>query len=192
MKRVVIIVVLVVAAAVLGLWRSHGGVRAGLSRIAGSAGDNQQGATTDEIRKSFGLKPGALVQVQGINGKVDVETSDTKTAEVYVRRTADSADSLRSREIIVEQTEDGLTIRGKQNHMGFWDHLFGRTPREDVTIKAPVEISLRIKGINGRVTTADIDGSLDVSGINGGADFGSATHSVDVSGMNGSFSLGLK
>ena len=66
-------------------------------------------------------------------------------------------------------------------------------PEEEVTkIKAPVEISLRIKGINGRVTTADIDGSLDVSGINGGADFGSATHSVDVSGMNGSFSLGLK
>src|SRR6266852_546317 len=104
MRRVLIIVVLIVGAAVLGLWRSHGGVRQVLSRVVGVSGDNSPSVTGDETRKSFDLKPGARVQVLGINGKVEIQTSDPKTAEVYVRRTADSPESLRRREIIIEQT----------------------------------------------------------------------------------------
>ena len=93
MKKVLLVVVLIVAAAVLGLWRSNGGVRAGLNRVvnAGSA-NNSPGVTNDETRKTFELKPGARVEVQGINGFVEVQTSDTKTAEVYVRRTGDDGD----------------------------------------------------------------------------------------------------
>ena len=42
MKRVLIVVILVVAAAVLGLWRTHGGVRNGLSRAVGVSNDDAQ------------------------------------------------------------------------------------------------------------------------------------------------------
>src|SRR2546421_10810556 len=59
MKRVLIVVVLVVGAATLGLWRSHGGVRQGLSRVVGASSDNSEGVTGDETRKSFELEPGA-------------------------------------------------------------------------------------------------------------------------------------
>src|SRR6185295_12486389 len=104
MKRVLLIVVLIVVAAVLGLWRSHGGVRAGLNRVVNVAGDNSSpGVTGDETRKTFDLKPGARVEVQGINGFVEIETSDTKTAEVLVRRTGQNPSSLRRREMIIEQ-----------------------------------------------------------------------------------------
>src|ERR1043166_790296 len=165
MKRVLIVVVLIVAAACLGLWRSHGGGRAGLSRVVQSAGDKSQGVTGDEIRKSFDLKPGALVQVQGINGKVDIQTAaDTKTTEVYVKRTGDN-DSLRRREIIVEQTTDGLMVKRRQNHVGLWEHLFGKDPKEEVTIKAPRNIALTLRGINGRVNSGDVDGELQISGV---------------------------
>ena len=40
MKRVLIVVVLVIGAATLGLWRSHGGVRQGLSRAVGASSDD--------------------------------------------------------------------------------------------------------------------------------------------------------
>src|SRR6185436_10260669 len=108
MKRVLLVVILLVAAAVLGLWRSHGGVRAGLNRVvnAGSA-DNSPGVTGDETRKSFDLKPGARVEVQGINGFVEIQTSDTKTAEVFVKRTGDNPSSLQRRELIIEETSEG-------------------------------------------------------------------------------------
>src|SRR5205823_1717567 len=107
MKRVLIVVALIICAAVLGLWRSQGGVRAGLSRVVNAAGDNNSpGVTGDETRKTFDLKPGARVQVEGINGRVEIQTSDTKTAEVFVKRTGNNPSSLRRREMIIEQTSD--------------------------------------------------------------------------------------
>ena len=114
MKRVLIVVILVVGAATLGLWRSQGGIRRGLNRVVGS-NDSSEGVTGDETRKTFELKPGARVEIQGINGSVEVQTSDTKTTEVYVRRTADSPSSLRRRELIIEQSADGLLVRSKGN-----------------------------------------------------------------------------
>jgi DUF4097 and DUF4098 domain-containing protein YvlB len=192
MKRVLIVVVLIVAAAVLGLWRTHGGIRQGLNRVVGMSGDNSEGVTGDETRKSFELKPGERVAVQGINGTVDIQTSETKTAEVFVRRTADSPSSLRRRELIIEQTSDGLLVRSQQNHLGLWEHLFGRNPKEEVTIKAPRQIALSLRGVNGRVTTGDIDGSLEAKGINGRVQLGQASGSAEISGINGNVSVGLR
>ena len=192
MRRVLIVVALIVAAAVLGLWRTNGGVRQGLSRVVGASGNKAQGVTSDETRKSFGLKAGDRVRVEGINGTVDIQTSDTRTAEVYVKRTADSASSLRRREIIIEQTSDGLLVRGQQNHVGLWDHLFGSNPKEEVIIKAPRQIALSLKGVNGRVTAGDIDGPLEAKGINGGMEVGQTTGSAEISGINGNISVGLK
>ena len=192
MKRVAIVVILVIGAAVLGLWRSHGGVRAGLSRVMQGA-DNSAGATSDEIRKSFDLKPGALVRIEGINGHVDIQTTaDAKTAEVVVKRTADDASSFKRRDMIVEQTPDGFVVRSRQNHVGLWDHLFGKDPKEEVTIKAPRDIALALKGINGHVKTGDITGALEVRGVNGRVEIGTAGESAEVSGINGSISIGLK
>jgi hypothetical protein len=192
MRRVLIVVLLVVAAAVLGLWRSQGGVRQGLSRAVGASEDNSPGVTGDETRKSFDLKPGTRIEVQGINGKVEIQTTDTTTAEVYVRRIADSPQSLRRREMTIEQTADGLLVRARQNHLGFWDHLFGHNPTEEVTIKAPRQIALALKGINGRVTTGDIDGPLEVKGINGRVELGAASQYAELSGINGNIAVGLK
>jgi len=193
MKKVLLVVVLLVAAAVLGLWRSNGGVRAGLNRVVNAGGaDNPSAATNDETRKTFELKPGASIEVQGINGFVEVQTSDTKTAEVYVRRTGDSANSLSRRELIVEETGEGIIVRSKRKHTGLWDHLFGKDPREEVTIKAPRQIALSIRGVNGRVSSGDIEGSLEMKGINGRVELGLISDSVQIGGINGSISVGLR
>ena len=193
MRRVLIVVVLIVAAAILGLWRTHGGVRQGFRSAMGMPGENAQGEARDEIRKSFQLEPGDRVEVQGINGPVTIETSDTKTAEVYVLRTASSRDSLNRRELVVEQTASGLSVRGRETrHIGLWDHLFGRNPKEEVTIKAPRQIALSIRGVNGHVATGDITGSLEAKGINGRVQLGSASNFADLAGINGNLTVGLK
>src|SRR5437588_7902232 len=166
MKRVLIVVVLIICAAVLGLWHSHGGVRAGINRVVG--GDNTSAAeVSDETRKTFDLKPGAKIQIQGINGRIEIQTSDAKTAEVYVKRTSDNADSLKRRQIIVEDTNDGIIVRSRQVFNGVWDHLFGKDPKEEVTIKAPRDIALSLKGINARVYSSDVSGRLEINGLNG-------------------------
>ncbi len=193
MRRVLIVVILVVAAAVLGLWRSHGGVRAGLSKVVGISNEDSQGEARDEMRKSFELQPGARLDVQGINGKVEIQTSDTRTAEVYVLRTAKDSESLSRREVTIEQTATGLLVRGKEaRHLGIWEHLFGSNPNEQVTIKAPRQIALSLKGINGRVTSGDVDGTIEAKGINGRVELGQASESAEIDGINGSVVVGLK
>jgi len=192
MRRVLIVVVLIVGAAILGLWRSQGGVRQGLTRAVGASDQNEPGVTGDETRKTFELKPGTRVTIQGINGKVEVQTSDTQTAEVLVRRNGNNPASLRRRELTIEQTSEGLLIRSKQSHVGFWDHLFGRDPREEVIIKAPRQIALTLKGINGAISTSDIDGPLEVKGVNGKIELGETSGSAEISGVNGRISIGLK
>lgn len=192
MKRVLIVVVLLVCAAVLGLWRSHGGVRAGLSRVVNGGGESApQAGSVDEIRKSFELKPGERVWIQGINGRVEIQTSDTRTAEVYVKRTGDNANSLQRRQMIVEQNADGLLVRSRQVFNGVWDHLFGHDPKEEVVIKAPRQIALLFKGINGRVYSTDIEGSLELKGLNGRAELGQVGESATIDGINGSIVVGL-
>ena len=191
MKRVALVVVLVLAAAVLGFWRSSGGVRQGLSRVVGAASEQQQGDVREEIRKNFELQPGTRIEISGINGKVDVQTSDTKTAEVYVLRTAGSRDALGRREVTVEQTATGLVIKGRQVSHGFWEHLFGIKANEEVTIKAPRSIALTIRGVNGRVTTGDVDGAIAAKGINGEVELGAANDSAELTGINGDVSVGL-
>ena len=193
MKRVLIVIVLVVCAAVVGLWRSHGGVRAGLNRVMNGTGDSDaQAASVDEIRKTFELRPLEKVWIQGINGRVEIQTSDTKTAEVYVKRTGNTANSLQRRQMIVEQNPDGLLIRSKQVFNGVWDHLFGRDPKEEVVIKAPRQIALQLRGVNGKVFASDIDGALELRGLNGDAALGQVGESLSLDGINGSVSVGLK
>jgi DUF4097 and DUF4098 domain-containing protein YvlB len=193
MRRVLIVAVLIIGAAILGLWRSQGGVRQSLSRAVGASSDDSQGDLREEIRKSFELQPGARVEVQGINGSVEIQTSDTKTAEVYVLRTANSRDSLTRREVVMEQTANGLLVKGKEaRHAGVWEHIFGRNPNEQVTIKAPRQIALALKGVNGRVSSGDIDGPVEAKGINGKVELGQTSGSVEISGINGRISVGLR
>ena len=186
-----IVVILVVAAAILGLWRSSGGVREGLSRVVGASEAESQGSVRDEIRKSFELQPGARIDVLGINGKVDIQTSEGKTTEVYVLRTAEGRDSLDQRAVTVEQTPTGLVVKSRQVKHSLWNHLFGSKAQEEVTIKAPREIALALKGINGNVTSGDIEGALEVKGVNGRVDLGQANESATISGVNGNISVGL-
>jgi hypothetical protein len=191
MKRIFIVVILVVAAAILGLWRTSGGVRQSLSRVVGASGEQSPGDAREEIRKSFELQPGARIDVMGINGKVEIQTSDTRTAEVYVLRTAGGKEGLNRRQVTIEQTAAGLVIKGRQVGHGLWEHLFGTKATEDVTIKAPRQIVLGLKGINGRVTGGDIDGALEVKGVNGGVTLGQVNDTATISGVNGNISVGL-
>jgi hypothetical protein len=193
MRRVFIVVILIVAAAVLGLWRTNGGVRQGLSKAIGMSNESMQGEARDEINKSFQLQPGARVEVRNINGSVEVQTSDTKTAEVYVLRTGDSREALSRREVYFEQVNNGLVIRGQSaRRLGFWEHLFGHNPNEQVTIKAPRQIALLLAGINGHVTSGDIEGALEARGINGKLELGQAGRSIEIGGVNGNIAVGVK
>ena len=133
MKRIILVVLLVTIAALAGIVRSYSKTGRSISEFPHVvAGDSDsQGDVRDEIRKTYELAAGARVQVEGINGSVKIETSDTRTAEIYIERTAKSAEAMQRRKIVIENTANSLKIRGEKGDAGFISRFFGSSsPRE--------------------------------------------------------------
>ena len=172
-KRLAIVVVLVTLAGVAGVMR-------------GWSAQQTSGEARDEARQTFQLAAGARVEVKGINGTVEVETAEITTAEVRVVRTANSREDLEHSRVIVEQTSDGLLVRGEQDDRSVWQRIRGhRRVRQQVRLRVPRRIELIARGINGRVTAGEIDGSVQLSGINGRAEVAQAVGYSEISGVNG-------
>jgi hypothetical protein len=193
MKKIILVVVLIAVAGIAGLVRSH--TRSGGSIREWSLGTSNQNPSTgdarEEIRKSYELSPGARVEVSGINGSVKIETSDSKTADVYIERTGASQETLNRRKITIDSTPGGLTIRGEKGDSGFLTQMFGSKPSERVTLRLPRQVSLVMKGVNGAVVVGEIEGSVEVHGINGKVQIEQASGSAAFKGINGNISVGL-
>ena len=187
-KRLIIVTLLVILAAIAGVVRSHKG--AGLAD--GLNSQNAAGQTREEKRESYELAPGARVEVVNINGSVNIETSDTKTAEVYVERVGRTAESLNRRRVDIEFNSNTLRVYGSSGTTGFWARIFSAQPTERITLKLPREVALLTKGVNGSVVAGDVEGSLEVRSVNGRVQVGSASGAADLSSINGNVVLALK
>src|SRR5215213_906234 len=158
MKRILILFVLVGIAAVAGVVRSSVG---SVAELRGLVSHKHAADVRQEIRQSFELAPGARVELSGLNGAVKIETSDTKTAEVYIERTASSQEALDRRKVTLEADANSLRIRGeKSDDAGFFSCFFGSSG-ERTTLKLPRQIALYAKGVNGSFITSDIDGPVE-------------------------------
>jgi hypothetical protein len=193
MKRIIILLVLVALAGIAGVVvrssSSKGGTVAELRQLVShDAAD----AVRDDIRQSFELSPGARVDVAGINGAVKIETADTKTAEIYIERTASCKEALDRRKIYIEGSADKLSIRAETVEHSFFAKLFGSRASEKVTLKLPRQISLAAKGVNGAVVVGEIDGSVELAGINGKVNVAKAAGSATFKGINGNVFAGLQ
>lgn len=188
MKRLIILVLLVLVAGFAGIVRSK--TNGHFGRLA--LHDKPSEQLREQIRKSFELAPGAKVEISGINGAVKIETSNTKTADVLIERSASSQEALDRRKLIVDGDANGLRISSEKEESGFLSHLFGSNSREDVTLKLPRQISLITRGVNGSVTIGELDGSVEVHGINGRVQIAGATGNAVLNGINGNIQLGLR
>jgi DUF4097 and DUF4098 domain-containing protein YvlB len=181
MKRIVIFVLLVLIAAVAGVV-----VR---SASRGTVAEIRELVThhntdvREQIRQSYELSPGARVELAGLNGSVNIETSETNKAEVFIERTASSQEALDRRKVIIEADANSLRIHGEKGDGTFITRIFGASAGERVTLKLPRQIALSAKGVNGAFVTSDIDGAVEIAGINGRATF---------KGINGNMVVGLK
>jgi hypothetical protein len=192
MKKIVLIVLLLGIAGIAGVVRSHTKGRSASWPLIIHGDKQVAGNAREEIRKNFELAPGTRVEVSNINGWVKIETSDAKTADIYIERLGESQEVLNRRKITVENTAAGLTIRGDKGDAGFLSRTFGSNPTEHVTLRLPRQISLVSNGVNGAVTSGEVDGSVEINGVNGKVDVAQAVGSAELSGINGNVSVGLK
>jgi hypothetical protein len=190
MKRIILVILLVGIAGLAGVVRSYS--KTGTWTLGTNSDKHSSDKVREEIRKTYELAAGARVEVSGINGWVKIETSDSKTADVYIERTGESQEVLNRRKITIENTSGSLTIRGDKGDAGLLSRMFGSSPTEHVTLRLPRQISLVTQGVNGSVTSGEIDGSVTVQGVNGRVDIAQASGSAELNGINGNISVGLK
>ena len=142
----------------------------------------------DEMNQTLELASGARVEVSGINGTVEIETSNTSAAEVHIVRSANNRADLEFHKIVIEQASNRLVVRGeKENDRTRNGH--GHEVRQRVTLKIPRQVDLSTSGVNGRVMVGAIDGPVRLSGINGKVDVAQARGYSDISGVNGRVSI---
>lgn len=191
MKRLILFVVLVAIAAIAGVVvrsSSRGELR---ELVSENVSDNR-GDVREDIRERFELAPGAQVELAGVNGSVKIETSDTRTAEVHIERTAAGEEALKRRQFTIEATANSLRIKGEKRNTGFFSRFFGSEGRERVTLKLPRQVSLYTKGVNGSVNVGDLDGAVEVTGVNGRVEIASAVGAATLKGINGNVMVALK
>ena len=135
----------------------------------------------DEFHQTYQLAGGAHVDVNGINGSVEIATAPGSTAEVNIFRSARTADDLQFHKVIVEQTATSLSIHGEKNTTDSGHH----NVRQRVVLSLPRLIDLGVSGINGRVGVGEIEGPVRLSGINGRVEVAQAVGYSNISGING-------
>src|ERR687886_2316253 len=178
--RIFLVVLLVVAAAVAGRW---------VTRMRSPHVSKQE-----ETRQSGRLDPGARVEVRGINGSVEVRTSDTDAADVRVVRTAEDAADLEYHKVTVELTPSSVVVRGESDGgRGFWRWFWGGGGhvKQEVTLILPRRVELLTKGVNGPVRVGEVDGSVEVEGVNGRVEVAQSLGRSAVKGVNGSVKFGV-
>ncbi|MFN2455428.1 MAG: DUF4097 domain-containing protein [Pyrinomonadaceae bacterium] len=149
---------------------------------------DEEFSSKEEIRRSFQLSPGARVEVSGISGPVEIETSNSETAEVYIVRSARQRVDLEYRKIVIEQTPTSLSVRNERT--GEAREGRGVQIRERATLKLPRRIELSVSGISGTTKIGDVDGRMRASGISGGVRIGDVGGDFRASGISGSLTVG--
>lgn len=192
MKRLIILILLVVLAGIAGVVVRSSSKDGTVGELRGLVSHNAADDVREEVRQNFELAPGARVELSGINGAVKIETSDTRTAEVHIERTASSDEALKRRQIKIEATADRLRINGETTEHNFIAKLFGSKASERVTLKLPRQISLYAKGINGAFVVGELDGAIELGGINGKVQVANASGSATLKGINGNVVFGMK
>jgi hypothetical protein len=156
------------------------------------------GANEQIVNDSYALAPGARVEVSGINGPVEIVTTDSNVAEIHVENLVSDARDLEYHKITVEHGADFLTVRG-ENRSGGWGFLRwlvghggnGRNAHQRVVLKVPRRVEVATSGINGEVRVGELEGTVRVSGVNGEVTVVRAAGDAQFSGVNGNVTFGV-
>ncbi|NOT62717.1 MAG: hypothetical protein HOP19_21120 [Acidobacteria bacterium] len=169
----------------------------GLTTPVVAKSDAASSAQTDlpvkqEMREQFTLQPNVMVYVSGINGKLDVETSATDKAEVYLVRSVRHADDFEERNVSVKIDNDGdLGITIRNNHdRNIWSAFGSRKDeRHRLLLKLPRNVQFKASRMNGNLTLGELDNSLIIHGLSGNVKAARVATSAELEGINGNLDV---
>ena len=140
----------------------------------------------EEINQTYELAPGARVELSVISGSVDVETTNGTAAEVHIVRMGRTRTDLDCYTIGIEHTPTSLVMRHQQQKTSECSNI---RDSQQVTLRLPRNVDLKLNAISGPVKIGEIDGSLRLSGISGKVEVAQALGYSEISGVSGVLSI---
>ena len=114
----------------------------------------------EEFHKTYELAPTATVEITGIGGPVEVETSHSNTADVLIVRSAETPEDLACAKVAVDASPSHLRI-------GFEPLCQNVRGRQRVNLVLPRRANISMSSIAGHVRVASTEGMLRLDSIAG-------------------------
>jgi putative adhesin len=151
------------------------------------------GKAQDEWTRSYDLKPGGRIQIINVNGRIDVEPSDSGKFDVRAERIAKARTDeaaqavLQKLDILETASADSIRLQTKPRER----LSMGQQQEVRYHLKVPAGMNLDLQTVNGGVEVSNVDATLVATTTNGGVNGKNLVGRVEASTTNGGIVLDL-
>jgi hypothetical protein len=150
--------------------------------------DIAHGKAVDEWVRTYTLPANGRVEIENVNGQIEVLPAPGRDVEVRAEREARfhseeaAREALKKVEMGEEVTPGRVRIAARTSGGGFGD--FGRVTVK-YTVRVPAGLTVAMKTRNGGIRVEDVNGAIEASSTNGGITVDGLSGSLDVTVVNG-------
>ena len=141
-------------------------------------------ATLDDINEAFNVNEGGQLTLAAELGNIDIQTSETDTINVIVRRSAQlkvdrhAVDILKDFDVSFDHQDQNLHINAKfKGSKRYWEKIASRF-EVHFEITVPQQYDVNIKTENGGISVANVTGKVNANTISGELQFENITGTV--------------
>jgi DUF4097 and DUF4098 domain-containing protein YvlB len=152
---------------------------------------------TAEWRKTYPLDPKGQVEIENVNGKIDVQPSDSDVVEVLAIKKAkgpspEAAKEALGRITIREESTSPSHIRITTKYPSMGGGLFGHGGLQvEYRVKVPVNAEVRFQTVNGGIDVSGLRGRVKAETTNGGVSGRDLGGALEASTTNGGLDIDL-
>ncbi|MCG8465113.1 MAG: DUF4097 family beta strand repeat-containing protein [Xanthomonadales bacterium] len=143
---------------------------------------------SDEQNFEFEVNPGAQLRLDNVNGDISISAWDANVIAVRAIKTGDDQEELDRINIVVDATEDAVTIDTKHGSgKGSWFNWSsdGKGSVEYI-VQAPRDLVLRaIETVNGDIRIEDVEGRVNAETVNGDIETSGLAGPTELETVNG-------
>jgi hypothetical protein len=148
-----------------------------------------------EWRRTYELSATGRVEINNVNGKIDVEPSAGQTVEVVAVKIARGAtpelakEALGRADIVEDANRDLVRVTTKYARNQGWLH--GQNVQVEYTVKVPANAEVKFTTVNGGVNVNGLGGRITAETTNGGVVARNVAGTIDASTTNGGVDVEL-
>ncbi len=151
---------------------------------------------TAEWRKTYPLDPKGQVEIDNVNGKIEVQPGDGNVVEVVAIKKARGASPEAAKEALThiaiqEESTSPSHLRITTKHVNTSGLFNGGSLQVDYRVKLPATADVRVQTVNGGIELAGLKGRVRAETTNGGVNGRDLAGSVEASTTNGGLVIDL-